>query len=220
MILSLPDILTPEELTEVRQLCHDGDFIDGKFSAGGAAKAVKNNLQMSPASERFKTIETLIFQAARRSPRFQAMAFPVKLHSLRVSRYTPGMHYGTHVDSAVMGAGRFRTDVSVTVFLSDPSEYQGGDLQIGSPYERSFKLAAGSLLAYPSTTLHRVMPVFSGERLVAVFWVKSQVRNAAQREILADLDVVKRTLFERQGTTVEFDLLNSSYTNLLRMWAE
>lgn len=220
MILSLPGILTPDELAAIKALCMDGDFVDGKFSARGAARTVKNNLQMDPASERFKDIETQIYQAASRSSRFQAMALPSRLHSMRVSKYTPGMQYGTHVDNAVMGAGRLRTDVSVTVFLSEPSDYQGGDLQIGSPYDESFKLAAGSLLAYPATTLHRVMPVFSGERLVVVFWVKSQVRDAAQRQILADLDAVKRTMFERQGQTGEFDLLNSSYTNLLRMWAE
>jgi PKHD-type hydroxylase len=135
------------------------------------------------------------------------------------SAYEPGMHYGSHVDDALMAG--IRTDVSFTLFLSDPESYGGGELTIESASgEDAVKLAAGSLLAYPSTTLHHVAPVTRGTRLAAVGWARSFVRNGAQREMLFDLDTARRQLFTREGKSAEYDLVSKSLANLLRMWVE
>jgi PKHD-type hydroxylase len=137
------------------------------------------------------------------------------------ARYTPGMEFGTHMDNAVMGAERMRSDVSVTVFLSEPEDYDGGELVMEtSGGEVAYKLPAGSAVTYPSTMLHRVAPVTRGTREVAVTWAQSLVRAADRREILFDLERVGRTLFERDGKTPEFDLLNKSTANLRRMWVD
>ena len=144
---------------------------------------------------------------------------PKALTPIILSRYDADMRYGTHVDDALMGG--LRTDVSYTLFLSDPASYEGGELVIESTAgEQPFKLEAGSLVLYPSTTLHRVEPVLSGERLAAVGWVRSLIRDPARRELLFDLETASRQLFEKHGKTGEFDLVTKSATNLLRLWAE
>lgn len=144
------------------------------------------------------------------------------MHSLLFSRYGVGMAYGRHIDNALMGGKQLRrSDLSFTVFLSDPDTYTGGELVIEGPdNETSYRLAAGSAIVYPANTLHRVDPVISGERLVAVGWVQSLIRDAEQREILFDLDTVKRTLFAQDGKTDAFDLVSKTMANLLRKWAE
>lgn len=128
------------------------------------------------------------------------------------------MAYGPHIDDALMTPQRLRTDVSVTIFLNDPSEYEGGELCIPPGY--GVKLPVGSLIAYPSSTIHEVRPVLSGTRIVAAFWVESLVRDPAKREILYDLDVVCRHLFQQQGKTPEYDRLSKTRANLLRSWVE
>jgi len=135
------------------------------------------------------------------------------------SRYDADMHYGTHVDDALMHG--MRTDVSFTLFLSEPESYDGGELVIESAAgEEAVKLSAGSLIAYPSTTLHRVTAVTRGARLAAVGWARSLIREAARRELLFDLDTAPRALFDRDGKTAEYDLLAKSTANLMRMWVE
>jgi PKHD-type hydroxylase len=138
------------------------------------------------------------------------------------SRYEAGMSYGRHIDNALMGNQDFlRSDVSLTLFLNSPSTYEGGELVIESTdAEQAYKLEAGSVIVYPSSTLHRVEPVTEGVRLVAVAWVQSLVREPSQREILFDLDTVRRAIFTKQGKTIEFDLISKSYANLLRKWAD
>lgn len=138
------------------------------------------------------------------------------------SRYQGGMYYGTHIDNAIMGDEELmRSDLSLTLFLSDPANYTGGELVIESTQgEQAFKLDAGSMVVYPTTTLHRVEPVTEGERLAAVTWVQSLVRDAHNREILFDLDTVRDTLSQKSGKTAEFDLLSKSIANLLRKWAD
>ena len=137
------------------------------------------------------------------------------------SRYGEGMGYGTHVDNAIMSdAALMRSDISITVFLSSPADYDGGELVIEKDGERAYKLEAGSVILYPSTTLHRVERVTRGTRLVGVSWIQSMVRSPEDREVLFDLDGVRRTLFRTNGKTREFDLLTKTYVNLLRKWAE
>jgi PKHD-type hydroxylase len=138
------------------------------------------------------------------------------------SRYEAGMSYGRHIDNALMGNQDFlRSDISLTLFLSPPSTYEGGELVIESTdAEQAYKLEAGSVIVYPSSTLHRVEPVTEGVRLVAVAWVQSLVREPSEREILFDLDTARRAIFTKQGKTIEFDLISKSHANLLRKWAE
>ena len=150
---------------------------------------------------------------------FQLAVRPKKLSPLTISRYQPGMSYGTHVDDALMGG--MRSDVSFTLFLADPSSYDGGELVIESPAgEEDLKLPAGALVAYPSGSLHRVAPVTRGVRLAAVGWVRSFLRSPEQRELMFDIETARRALFTRDGKSREFDLMSKASANLLRMWAE
>jgi PKHD-type hydroxylase len=137
------------------------------------------------------------------------------------ARYVPGMQFGTHMDNPLMGPDHMRADVSVTIFLSNPEDYDGGELVMEtSGGETAYKLPAGSAVTYPTTMLHRVEPVTRGTREVAVTWAQSLVRSADQREILFDLERTARTIFERDGKSPEFDLINKSAANLKRMWVD
>lgn len=154
-----------------------------------------------------------------RHPLVQSAALPVRVHGLLFSRSEPGKGYGRHVDNAFMAGGR--SDLSFTLFLSDPSGYEGGALVLVSPSAaEAVRLPAGHALVYPSTLLHRVEPVTQGERLVAVGWILSRVRDADQRELLFELDTARRALFRQEGKSDVFDLISRSYTNLLRRWGE
>lgn len=221
MIVCISDLLTPQELAQLQQNLAQATFVDGKLTAGWHAKVVKENQQLAPENSN-KALKEIIYGALKRNRLFQAVARPRKIHSLLFSRYRPGMAYGRHVDNALMGGANFwRSDLSFTVFLTDPTSYEGGELVIeGADSETPYKLRAGSAIVYPSTTLHRVDPVVTGERLVSVGWIQSLVRDMEKREILFDLETVKRSIFAQYGKTDEFDLLTKSIANLLRQWAE
>ncbi|MGF1457990.1 MAG: Fe2+-dependent dioxygenase [Leptolyngbyaceae cyanobacterium] len=191
--------------------------MDGKLTAGWYAKQVKHNYQVK--GEEAKDLRSLIRSALSQHPLFQSAVRPKQIHSMLLSRYETGMEYGRHTDNALMG--QYRSDVSFTVFLSDPATYEGGEFVMeGADDERSYKYPAGSAIVYPSSTLHRVDPVISGVRLAAVGWVQSWVKDPAQREILFDLDTVRCSLYNQAGKTDEFDLLCKSLANLTRQWAE
>ena len=217
MIFQIPDVLSADELSQVQTTLATAEFIDGKLTAGWYAKQVKHNQQIKGTEA--KEVRELMRQALTRHPLFQAAVRPKQVHSLLLSRYDPGMEYGRHVDNALMG--NQRSDVSFTVFLSDPQDYDGGELVVeGAADEQCYKLAAGTAIIYPSSTLHRVEPVTQGTRLVAVGWVQSWIRDAAKRELLFDLDTVRRSLYTQSGKTNEFDLLSKSLANLMRQWVE
>ena len=169
-----------------------------------------------------QSIKAIVTEALASNPLFQAIARPHSIRPALINRYGPGMAYGWHTDNALMGAPpRSRSDLSLTLFLSQPHSYQGGELLIDSGQgPQAFKLAAGSMVLYPSTCLHAVAEVSDGVRLAAVTWVQSLVRHPHHREILFDLDTVQRSLFEQYGKTPEFDLIHKTYTNLLRQWVE
>lgn len=222
MIVSIENVLTTEELHIICDRLQGMDFIDGKTTAGWHAREVKHNAQLSSKASYAKELKDLVKAALKRHFLFQLAAQPKIIHSMLFSRYEAGMSYGRHVDNALMGSGEFlRSDISLTVFLNAPSSYDGGELVIENiEGERTFKLEAGAAIIYPSSTLHRVEPVTQGVRLVAVAWVQSLVRDPNKREILFDLDAARRSLFQKEGKTVEFDLISKSYANLLRQWAE
>jgi PKHD-type hydroxylase len=218
MILAIADVLTAADVDALRAGLASATFVDGKTTAGWSAKVVKANLQARPDAE-VERLRALVEARLLEHPIFALATRPKAIIGPLFSRYQPGHAYGTHVDDALIAG--MRTDVSFTLFLSDPAAYDGGELIIDTTSgEEAFKLAPGSLVTYPATTLHRVAPVVQGERLAAAGWVRSHLRNAAQRELLFDLETARRRLFEREGKTAEADLLAKCAANLLRLWCD
>jgi PKHD-type hydroxylase len=221
MILCIADVLAAADLAAIRRGLGKAAFQDGRKTAGWHARQVKRNEQVAPASRAARALGERIGAALGANPVFQSGVQPRTIRPFLLSRYGPGMEYGSHVDDAIMGQPRVRSDVSVTVFLSAPEDYDGGELVIeAAGGEQAFKLPAGHAIAYPSTSLHRVEKITRGTRLVAVTWVQSLVRAAEDREILFDLDMARRAIFDRGGKTREFDLIARSYANLLRKWSD
>jgi PKHD-type hydroxylase len=197
-------------------------FVDGRSTAGWHARKVKHNEQADAGADIVQTWRQRVGDSIRRHPLFQMAARPARMTPVRFSRYRAGMHYGNHVDDPVMGGERpVRTDLSFTLFLEAPEDYDGGELVTDTTAgEQRYKLPAGAMILYPSSTLHRVEPVTRGRRLAAIGWVQSQVRDPGAREILFDLDTARRQLFEREGKSTEFDLLSKSLANLQRLWVD
>ncbi len=223
MIVEIDQVLTAEQLASLHALLSQAKFVDGKLTAGPFAQAVKHNQQLDGTSEIAKTIRESLEEAIQGNALFRSLALPKVIRPCLISRYGPGMAYGWHVDNALMGPGQAlqRSDLSLTLFLTDPEAYGGGELVLDTDEgERFLKLAAGAMVIYPSTYLHRVAEVTTGQRLAAVTWVQSLVRNGDQRQLLFELDTVRRSLFEKYGKTEEFDLLSKTHANLLRQWAE
>lgn len=221
MMLPIEDVLTPEELQTILTRLEASEFVDGKTTAGWYARQVKHNRQLDRHDQSAEDLKAIVQAALKRNVLFQMVVQPRQVHSLLFSRYEAGMSYGTHVDNALMSGGKWRSDVSFTIFLSDPAAYEGGELVVEAmDGDRPVKLAAGTAIVYPSAYLHRVEPVTAGVRLVVVGWVQSLVRDPSQREILFDLDTVRRALFQQHGKSIEFDLLSKTHANLLRKWVD
>ena len=219
MQIVIGNVLSAAEVKTVAAALKRARFIDGRKTAGFAARMVKNNRQAEGSDRSLETIRKLIATRILGNEVFRLAVRPKALSALLLSRYEKSMHYGSHVDDALIDG--MRTDVSFTLFLSDPKDYDGGELAIESASgEETFKLAAGSLVAYPSTTLHRVAGVTRGARLAAAGWARSFIRDAARRELLFELDTARRQMFARDGKSPEFDLVSKSFANLMRMWAE
>ncbi len=218
MMLVLEGVLTPVEAQVLFEAAQELDFEDGRKTAGRFVREVKANGQAAASPER-DAILAKAETAIRAHPVFRSAARPRALTPLMLSRYCSGQTYGLHVDDALMAG--LRSDLSFTLFLAPPESYDGGALVIEDPFEaRAVKLAAGDMILYPSTTLHRVEPVIRGVRLAVVGWVQSLVRSAEQREILFDLDQAVEAVFATQGKSTVFDRLAKTRSNLLRMWAE
>jgi PKHD-type hydroxylase len=219
MQISIANVLTGEDLSSVQSAAKAARYIDGKATAGFAARLVKNNQQAANSDVSLNKARTLVSERILANDLFCMAARPKALTPILFSRYEPGMAYGSHVDDALMQG--LRTDISFTLFLDEPDMYDGGELIIESAAgEDAVKLAAGSLIAYPSTSLHRVAEVTRGERHVVVGWAQSLIRNAAQRDLLFDLDTARRQIFIREGKSADFDLVSKSLANLLRMWVD
>lgn len=218
MMLVLDGVL-PKPLAQVlREEAETAAFEDGRKTAGRFAREVKANDQAAPSPARDAILEKAR-AALMAHPVFRSAARPKALSPLILSRYREGQTYGLHVDDALMGG--LRTDLSFTLFLSDPETYDGGELVIEDTFEtRAIKLNPGEAILYPSTTLHHVAPVTRGTRLCIVGWVQSLIRSAEQREILFDLDQSVEAVFAAQGKSPLFDKLAKTRSNLLRMWAE
>jgi PKHD-type hydroxylase len=223
MLACIPDVLTAEEIKKLREEAALLPFVPGVETAGGRARRVKNNEQISQKAEERKALHEIVIGALMRNKLFNRAALPKRIRPPLISRYREGMAYGQHVDNAMMGPkqARERSDVSITVFISDIDEYDGGELLIHGAFGvQEVKLPSGSVVVYPSYSLHEVAEVTRGERLVAVTWAQSYVRDDRQREILASLAEVKDKMNVIAPDARETDLVHHTYANLLRMWAD
>lgn len=223
MILILEDLLTSVEVASLRETLAKANFVDGKATAGEAVRSVKNNLQTTAQQGAGLDASQKIVQAALlKSEAFTHATLPRRILPCMFNRYDSGMSYGGHVDNAIMGGGdAMRADISLTVFLTAPADYDGGELVIATDGEsRRVKLPAGSAVAYNSTTIHRVEPVTRGSRLAAVTWIQSFVRDENRREILADLAETARWARAKAPGSPEAMKIAKVRANLMRMWAE
>jgi len=226
MILHLPRLLNADEVRTARALLSDdAPWIDGRSSAGGQALTQKNNLQLAQDSEHGRDLQRLVLSAVQREPLLLSAALPQRIFNPLFNRYdSHHSHYGAHVDGAVLRSQAtqewVRTDLSCTVFLSDPQDYDGGELRVQDHGgERRYKLAAGDAILYPGTRVHEVTPVTRGVRLASFFWIESMVRCEEQRRILFDLDMNLLQLRAQLGETAQTTALTGIYHNLLRQWA-
>jgi PKHD-type hydroxylase len=226
MLLHIPHILSPEEIQHAQSLLTDAPWADGSASAGSQARTVKNNQQLPHDCEAASQIRALLLRGLDHNPTFFSAALPKRVFTPRVNRYSGGSNfYGNHVDNAVRFAPdtgqRVRTDISCTLFLNDPADYDGGELSIqNSAGPQRVKLPAGSLVLYAGTSVHQVEPVTRGARLACFFWIESMVRSQEQRQLLFDLDTHLLRLRQQHGETPETTGLTGTYHNLLRMWSD
>jgi PKHD-type hydroxylase len=222
MLLAIENVLTGEELAGARELFAKAQFVDGRVTAGELAAKVKNNLQLPAKAAETQVLTDIVHNALHCNPLFVSAALPKVVCPPLFNRYVPGMDFGIHVDNAIrVGVSTFRTDVSGTLFLSEPDEYDGGELIIEDTYGvQQIKLPAGSLVLYPSSSLHKVEAITGGHRDVAVFWVQSMIRDVAQRSLLFQLDAGIQSLRARAPESPEIVPLVATYHNLLRMWAD
>ena len=224
MLLHVPDVLTPGELAECRQGLAGAAWTDGRETVGAQGAEVKHNLQLPESSPVRHALGALVQAALARHPLFHAATLPLRTLPPRFNRYEGGGTYGFHIDGAVMAlpeGSHLRSDVSCTLFLADPDDYDGGELIVSDTYgEHAVKLPAGDLVVYPSSSLHRVAPVTRGTRLAAFLWVQSLVRDDARRRTLFELDQAIQTLRAGGADAAAVLQLTGVYHNLLRQWAE
>jgi PKHD-type hydroxylase len=212
MLLSIPDVLDRETLERVQRLLEGAQFVDGKLSAGTAAARVKANEEVSSDAAQLSQLNHIVMGRLVNHAVYQRATLPLRVATPFYARYLPGMRYGDHVDDPVMGApDRYRSDISITVFLNAPEDYDG---------DREVKLPAGHAVLYPSSSRHRIAEVTRGTRLVAVTWVQSMVRDPERRALLFELSEARETLLRDDAEAAATKQVDKAYVNLLRMWAE
>jgi PKHD-type hydroxylase len=228
MLICIPEVLSKKEVADFRGLMDATEWEDGRSTAGAQSALVKRNEQLPPNGELARQLGHRIVSALTSNPRFVSAAVPLQIFPPLFNRYNAanGHHFGIHVDNAVRGDHltglRIRTDLSVTLFLSEPDEYDGGDLVIEDNYgSHEVKLGAGDAVLYPSTSLHMVTPVTRGARVASFFWLQSMIRDGHARSMIYDLDTAIQALVERLGRDdPETVKLTGIYHNLIRYWAE
>jgi PKHD-type hydroxylase len=223
MLLEIPGLLNQAQLEKIEQILAQSEFVDGKLTAGLAASRVKHNEELKKEPQRQELLVRILMSSLAHNETFKSAVMPAKMADPIFARYRPGMTYGDHVDDPIMGSSgpKFRTDVSMTVFLRDPESYEGGELVVRTSFgENRTKLAAGDAVIYPASSLHRVAEVTSGERLVALFWMQSHVRDPARRELLFELNHARNCLLKERPQEEASALVDKTYANLVRMWAD
>ncbi len=222
MLLKLSDVLDAENLSTIQSLLSNAEFIDGKLSAGKVARQYKTNEELPKDAPVQDKLNQIVMSRLITHQLYNAAALPHGVAAPFYVRYRKGMSYGQHIDDPVMGDGpRYRSDIAITIFLNDAGDYEGGDLTIQTHAgEQVIKYDAGDAVLYPASTLHSVKEVTSGERLVAVTWVQSLVRDPAQRELLFELHQAREKLLAESPNASETTQIDHVYTNLVRMWSE
>jgi predicted 2-oxoglutarate/Fe(II)-dependent dioxygenase YbiX len=226
MLVCVPNILTTQEATDFRRLLLEADWEDGRATAGAQSALVKRNEQLPVDSELARRLGARVVSALTANPSFIAAAVPLRIFPPLFNRYGVDSHFGMHVDNSIRGDAltglRLRTDLSATLFLSEPDDYDGGELVMEGAFgAQEVKLPAGDLVLYPATSLHMVRPVTRGQRLASFFWVQSMIHDSRARELIFDLDQVIQGLGERLGNgEPEIVRLTGVYHNLIRYWAE
>ncbi|AYR25591.1 Fe2+-dependent dioxygenase [Herbaspirillum rubrisubalbicans] len=227
MLITIPQLLDPQALQAVRKLLNEAGeaWVDGRVTAGYQGAPVKFNQQIDERSELAQRCQHIIVSALERHPRFISAALPNLIYPPMFNRYGQGMNFGAHVDGSVRihphNGRKLRTDVSATLFLADPADYDGGELQIEDTYGmHSVKLAAGDMVLYPATSLHTVTPVTRGVRMGCFFWVQSLVRDDAQRQLLFEMDNAIQRLNQTEADALARRTLVGCYHNLLRQWSD
>ena len=225
MLLHIPDVLTTEQVTQMRAALQAADWTDGRETVGVQGARVKHNQQLPDRSPLRQQLGQQVQAALARHPLFHAATLPLRLLPPRFNRYADGGQYGFHIDGAVMAlpddGGQLRSDISCTLFLNEPEAYDGGELIVSDTYgEHEVKLPAGDLIVYPSSSLHRVAPVTRGARLASFFWVQSLIRDDSRRRLLFELDTSIQALTSTDADAAALLQLTGVYHNLLRQWAE
>lgn len=226
VLITIPNVLTKQQVAECRQLMDKANWVDGNVTAGVQASTVKNNAQLPEGSPLAHQLGEMILGAVSRAPLFISAAVPLKIYPPMFNRYGEGSYFGTHVDGsirAIPGTGvRIRTDLSVTLFLAEPEEYDGGELAVEDKYGvHEVKLPAGDLVLYPATSLHHVNPVTRGFRIASFFWLQSMIRDDNARTLLFDLDQTIQQLATDLGIDDPSCVkLTGIYHNLVRQWAD
>lgn len=229
MLLSIPDVLTREQVVQARQILDKADWVDGKVTAGHQSSKAKDNMQIPEGHPAAQQLGEMILAALGKNPLFLSAAVPLRVFPPLFNRYTGGQSFGTHVDNAIRQVPgtphRIRTDLSATLFFAGPEEYDGGELCVEDTYGvQRVKLPAGHMILYPSTSLHHVTPVTRGARICSFFWLQSMIRDDGQRSLLFDLDLaiqrLGRDLPDQLAAQQSAVQLTGVYHNLLRQWAE
>jgi len=224
MLLHIPDILGREQVAQLRAALDAADWTDGRETVGTQGAQVKRNRQLPDASPLRRQLGEVVLAALAKSPLYHAATLPLRTLPPRFNRYEGGGEYGMHVDGSVMAlpnGEQLRSDISCTLFLSDPDEYDGGELIVSDTYgEHEVKLPAGDAIIYPASSLHRVQPVTRGARVAAFFWVQSLVRDDGRRRLLYELDASIQRLVATGADHDAVLQLTGTYHNLLRQWAE
>ena len=225
MVLQIPDVLTPDQVTHARQLLDSAQWVDGRVTAGSQSARTKDNLQLPEDHPVARQLGEMILTALSRNPLFVSAALPLRVFPPLFNCYQGGHSFGNHVDNAirqVRGSGAtVRTDLSATLFLADPDEYDGGELMVEDNYGvHTVKLPPGHMVLYPASSLHNVTPVTRGSRIASFFWIQSMLRDDGQRTLLFDLDTAIQRLTVDLPDHPAAVQLTSVYHNLLRRWAE
>jgi len=223
MLLHLREVLKNDELRLAREWLAHANFVDGRLSAGAVARRVKNNEELDARAAELERLNNLVMNRLVQHPAYRGGALPLHVASPYYARYQPGMAYGNHLDDPIMGADglRYRSDIAITVFLNAPEDYDGGELVIQTAFgSQPVKLPAGDGVLYPAGSIHQVAPVTRGERLVAITWAQSLVRDPARRELLYGLGQAREKLLQSAPDAAETAQVNTAYLNLIRMWSD
>ena len=225
MLLPIPEVFSTAQVAEARRILDQADWIDGRVTAGHQSSRTKDNMQLPEGSPAARQLGEMVLEALGRNALFISAALPQQVFPPLFNRYAGGQSFGTHVDNAIRQAAhtghRIRTDLSATLFLSAPGEYDGGELVVEDTYGmHNVKLPAGHMILYPATSLHHVRPVTRGARVASFFWIQSMIRDDGKRTILFDLDTAIQGLNTTNPNHPSAIQLTGVYHNLLRQWAE